>query len=57
MAARVITDMFFGFGDYYFGGQGVITKKRWLKKQRSGACGISPDLPPEGPFTEPDLEK
>ena len=49
--------MFFDFEDYYFGGQGVVTKKRWLKKQRSGACGISPDLPPEGPFTEPDLEK
>ena len=33
MAARVITDVFFGFGDYYFGGQGVITKKRWIKSQ------------------------
>ena len=33
MAARVITDMFFGFWDYYFGGQGVIMKKRWIKSQ------------------------
>ena len=33
MAARVITDVFFGFGDYYFGGQVVVTKKRWIKSQ------------------------